>query len=156
MVYPRPWRQRYGREVRELAEELASADQIPSWHLTLGLVLSGLTERFRSWRLGHWVAAGSACVLLAAVALVSFSSTAPRPSHYALRTNSKYVEIPNVTVLNPAMAKAVKQLTGSGPACVVNLNPKTGAVIYARSARKHGAGCSTLTLGNRSTVAPKS
>jgi hypothetical protein len=156
MAYPRPWRARYGREIRELAEELATTDRIPTWHLTLGLLLSALTERFRSWRIKNWIAVSSAGLLLATIALVLFSSPVPLSSHSALRTNAKYVEIPNVTVLNPAMAKAVKQLTGSGPACVVNLNPKTGAIIYSRSVRKHGAGCSTLTLGYRSTVVPNS
>jgi hypothetical protein len=156
LMYPRPWRERYGREVRELAEELAATEQIPSWRLTLGLLLSGLTERFRSWRRRYWIAAGSAFVLLAVVGLVSFSSTASRSDHSTLRTNSKYVEIPNVIVLNPAMVKSVKQLTASGPACIVNLNPKTGAVIYAKSVRIHGARCNTLVLGNRSTVVPNS
>jgi hypothetical protein len=147
LMYPRPWRERYGREVRELAEELAATEQIPSWRLTLGLLLSGRR---------YWIAAGSAFVLLAVVGLVSFSSTASRSDHSTLRTNSKYVEIPNVIVLNPAMVKSVKQLTASGPACIVNLNPKTGAVIYAKSVRIHGARCNPLVLGNRSTVVPNS
>lgn len=155
-MYPRSWRERYGREVHELAEELAATDQVPSWRLTLGLLLSGLTERVRSWRLKHWIAAGSACVLLATFALVSFSSTTPQSTRSALPAHSKGVVYPDVIVYNFELGKGVKQLTAAGPVCVVNLNPKTGAVIYARSVRNNGAGCSTLVLRNRSKVVPNS
>jgi hypothetical protein len=155
-MYPRAWRERYGREVRELADELAATDGIPSWRrLTLGLLLSGLTERVRSWRLKHWIATVSTCVLVA-VGLAALSSTTPQSTGSALRVHSKGVVDPEVIVYNIELAKGVKQPTASGPVCIVNLNPKTGAVIYAKSVRNHGAGCGALVLGNRPTVVPNS
>jgi hypothetical protein len=120
--------------------------------------------------------------MLVAIAMVSFSSTAPHPTRTAFRGHSKDVLIPNVIVLNAATGAVVTQVkctsSGRGRAkdnicnsygppqhvssraatasdCIVNLNRTTGAVIYAKSVRNRGASCSALILGNHSDIAPK-
>jgi hypothetical protein len=153
-IYPRAWRERYGEEVRDLADEFATAEPASSWRMTLGLLGSGVRERFRSWRPRHWVAIASTGFALATGGTLIVSETqsqSPRaitpspPARSYVPTTASPV-FPNVFVFN--YGEVIKGHPPSGTQCLVSLNPKTGAVIYARSVRNNGVSCGTLLLRN--------
>jgi hypothetical protein len=154
LIYPRTWRERYGDEVGELTDELAATNQTPSWRLALGLVLSALVERARSWRPRQWIAYTSACVVLVAIVLVSLSTTASRPTHTSARVTSVH-EVRRVVVLNPGTGNVVSstKVAFAQVKCIVTLNPKTGAVLSAEPVGGNPTGCSAyLSLPNDPTV----
>ena len=79
-LYPPTWRDRYGQEVLDLVDELATASEFSSLRLVSGLVVAALLERARSlrpsWRV---VAAGAAllAIIIGSVVIV----TAPDSGH---------------------------------------------------------------------------
>ena len=65
-LYPRAWRERYGQEVRDLVDELATSSEFSPLRLVSGLVVSALFERVRSLR-PSWRVVGAAAALLAVI-----------------------------------------------------------------------------------------
>jgi hypothetical protein len=143
LVYPQAWRDRYGDEVRDLTDELASTDHASSWRLVVGLFLSGLVERVRSWQPRRRIVYTSAGVVLAAVAVVSLSMTTSRSPDTSPRVTSVHAVGP--TFLPDPGTGSVVPSTKAGLArvrCIVTLNPKTGATISAKPAANDPTGCS--------------
>jgi hypothetical protein len=160
LLYPRAWRDRYGGEVRDLTDELVRAGTSSSWRMALGLLGSGLRERYRSWRPRHWIAlvsTGFALVIVGVTLLSASQAQSPRavsssnPARPDPPTSASPVVFPNVYVFNWG-GGLIKGHQPSETQCLVRLNPKTGAVIYARSVRNNGASCDTLLLRNSPLV----
>jgi hypothetical protein len=68
-LYPKQWRERYGKEVEDLSKELLAAGEVTRRHLLLELVSSGLAERVRSLNRVRLVVVSGAVALLAIIGL---------------------------------------------------------------------------------------
>jgi hypothetical protein len=143
LVYPRAWRDRYGDEVRDLTDELASTEHASWWRLVIGLFSSGLAARARSWRPRKWIAYLSACVVLAVV-VVSLSTTASRSPQISPRVTSVHTVHPTFVLLNPETGNVVPSTNVGFPQvkCTVTLNPETGAALSFQPAGDDPTGCS--------------
>jgi hypothetical protein len=141
LVYPREWRERYGDEVRELSQELASTGHSSWWRLAVGLLLSGFVERMRSWRRAKWITFASTCVVLAAVAVVSLSMTTSGPFHAPGRAN-RIATVAHGT--DPMQSSAKVPIVQAK--CVIVLDPITGTVLSVRPARSDPTGCLSVNL----------
>jgi hypothetical protein len=141
LVYPREWRERYGDEVRELSQELASTGHASWWRLVVGLLLSGFVERIRSWRRAKRITFASTCVILAAVAVVSLSMTPSGPFHAPGWANRIAAVAPGTDPVQPSAKVPIAQAK-----CVIVLDPITGAVLSVRAAKSDPTGCLSVNL----------
>lgn len=157
LVYPRAWRDRYGDEVRDLTDELASTNHASSWRLVGGLFFSGVVARARSWQPRRRIVCTSAGVVLAAIAVVSLTMTASRSLQTSVRITSIHSVAP--TLLLTPRTNGVVPSTHAVLAvakCIVTLNPKTGAVLSFKLATNDPKGCSaSLKLHHDSDLNPR-
>jgi len=81
-LYPRAWRDRYGREVQDLVDELIESGEFSPTRITVGLVVSALVQRIRSWR-PSWrtlVVSGTVLAFVAVGVIVAKGSRSGHPS----------------------------------------------------------------------------
>jgi protein-S-isoprenylcysteine O-methyltransferase Ste14 len=81
-LYPRGWRDRYGAEVADLAEELISAGETTPLRTAFGLVTGAAVERWRSCRsrlAPAAVATAAACAIALAVSRTLHGAGVTRP-----------------------------------------------------------------------------
>lgn len=129
LAYPRVWRDRYGDELSDLADELAAAEQISWWRLILGTLASGFVVRIRGWQWREWMAITTTGVSFVAIVLVSLSLTASRSPVQSPRTQTIYSYGPG-TPSNPPTGVLDSKI---GTECLVKVNPTTHAVVSAKS-----------------------
>ena len=74
-LYPKAWRERYGKEVGDLSAELLAAGDTTRLHLALELARSVLAERVRSLHRGRFMVVLSGSAALVVVVVVAFLAT---------------------------------------------------------------------------------
>ena len=139
LVYPRAWRDRYGKEMRELVHELASTGHASSWRLVVGVLLWGFVERIRGWRMVKRITLASACLILASVAVVSVAMTTSGPISASGRADRIARVNPRTDLVHPPAKVPIAQVN-----CYVMLDPITGAVLSVRAARSDPKGCRSV------------
>jgi len=101
-LYPRRWRERYGGEVHDLADELVAAGETTAPRAAAGLVVPAALERSRSLRrpAAKLALVGLALIAVAGISLAAVaSSRSPAPRAVASKPTAPY---DLVTFMNPA------------------------------------------------------
>jgi hypothetical protein len=101
-LYPRWWRERYGGEVHDLADELVAAGETTAPRAAAGLVIPAALERSRALRRpgAKLALVGLALIAVAGISLAAVSSSrSPAPRAVASKPTAPY-EL--VTFMNPA------------------------------------------------------
>jgi hypothetical protein len=73
-LHPKAWRERYGNEILDLADELVAEHESTWVRLALGLLASVLIERFRSLVQRHRVLVASSLAAIAIVGITALST----------------------------------------------------------------------------------
>lgn len=136
-LYPKAWRERYGKEVEDLSEELLAAGEVTRRHLVFELVCSGLVPRVRALHRARLVVVAEAVALVAIVGLalclggvfrgrpsasspptcsivghphVTFAWTKPVPTSRVSFTLTKLVPLPGSGTMGQMKVTWIKQV----------------------------------------------
>jgi hypothetical protein len=111
-LYPRWWRERYGGEVHDLADERVAAGETTAPRAVAGLVIPAALERSRALRRpgARLALVGLALIAVAGISLAAVaSSRSPAPRAVASKPTAPY-EI--VTFMNPAASNQEIRVLG--------------------------------------------
>ena len=118
-LYPRRWRQRYGGEVRDLADELVGSGESTPTRAAGGIALAAAREHLRALRARRAFAVlGAAVVVLAgALAATTLGAKAPVPSPPAafLATQATFIAFIDPDASASDISALGRDLTGWEP-----------------------------------------
>lgn len=142
--YPRRWRQRYGGEVRDLAEELIGSGESTRTRAAGSIVLAAVREHFRAMgrpRRATAVAGGAVVLLAGVLAATTLGAKAPLLSPHGPRQASRATFIAFIApdASTPEISALGRDLTGWEPAQVKSCRYVDKAQSFAEFKRRFGA-----------------
>jgi hypothetical protein len=157
--YPKRWRQRYGGEVRDLADELVGSGESTSTGAVGGIVLAAAREHFRAMRRPRptmAVVGGAVAVLASVLAAMTLGARAPLPSPHGPSQASRatFIAFIDPDASTPEISALGRDLAGWEPEPVKSCRYVDKAQSFAEFKRRFGADPNVLKGMTQEEIPP--